>query len=142
MNERGKPGRPTLLTPEVQEKVCDALRGGNFRSVAARAAGISVRTMMEWLTEGEANPQSPHGNFRAAVMEAEGDAERKMVEVIMRAAENDPKHGEWWLSHRHAARWAEKKKLAVSGHLEDRPAEKLPKERLIQLLETFDTSDD
>jgi hypothetical protein len=66
----------------------------------------------------------------------------KTVRAIMLAAESDPKHGEWWLSHRHAARWAEKKKLAVSGHLEDRPAEKLPKERLIELLEKFEASDD
>ncbi len=142
MTERIKRGRPSLLTPEVQAKVCDALSGGNFRSVAARAAGISVRTLMEWMTDGEANPTSPHGIFRAAVIGAEADAEMKTVRAIMLAAEADPKHGEWWLSHRHAARWAEKKKIAVSGHLEDRPAEKLSKDRLLELLENLESGHD
>lgn len=33
-------GRPTKLTPEVQEKMLVAIRGGNYREVASQWAGI------------------------------------------------------------------------------------------------------
>lgn len=141
MSEGGKVGRPSKLTEEAQAKVCEALKGGNFRIVAARFAGVSPRTLRDWMAEGKKNPDSPEGDFRRAVIEAEGEAETKMVKLIMVAAESDPKHGEWWLSHRHAARWAEKKNVKLSGHIEDRPLDKLPRERLLQLLDNLGTDD-
>jgi len=34
-----KPGRPTKLTPEVQEEVCNAVRAGNYMETAAALRG-------------------------------------------------------------------------------------------------------
>ncbi len=133
--KKGKAGRPTKLTPETQERVCAALRTGNFRSVAARHAEISYRTFMDWMTEGRAKPDSPEGDFRRAVLRAEGDAELRAVEFVMKAAESDPKHAEWWLSHRHAVRWAEKKNLKMSGKVETGPLKDIPTDRLLAALE-------
>jgi hypothetical protein len=75
-------------------------------------------------------------------MEAEGEAEIRMVRLIMNAATSDPKHGAWWLSHRHAERWAEKKNVKMSGEVGVRPLEKLSGERITELLETLEVSDD
>lgn len=132
-------GRPTKLDEDVQERVCEALRQGNFRSVAANYAGISQRTLREWMAAGRAEKEGPHRDFRRAVLEAEGEAERKAVALVMRAAESDPKHAEWWLTHRHAERWAENRKVKVSGEVKTSPLEKVSTERLVELAGDGDT---
>ncbi len=137
----GGPGRPSKLTPEVQEKICRALRGGNFRSTAAWYAGISPRTLQAWMAEGETNPDSPEGNFCAAVIESEKGAEIDAVETIIAAGKSDPKHFQWWLSHRHSARWAEKKNVKMSGSVDLRPLEGVSPEKLAKLLDGPDDSD-
>ncbi len=45
-------GRTTILTPDITKKVTDAVRAGAYLSVAARYAGISYATMMNWLKRG------------------------------------------------------------------------------------------
>lgn len=135
MSDGGNPGRPSKLTPEVQERVCHALERGNFRSVAARYAGISPRTLREWMATGESNPDSPEGNFRRAVMGAEVAAETKLVEAIMLAAESDPRHGQWLLAHRHSSRWADKRNLKLSGEVRTGPLSSIPDSRLLELAE-------
>lgn len=110
-----KAGRPPKLTEEVQARIVQALSGGNFRTVAASWAGIGVRTLREWLAKGHAAPRSKYGQFRRAVLEAEKAAEIRAVALVMKAAAEDAKHAEWWLTHRHASRWAEKRKLQLDA---------------------------
>jgi hypothetical protein len=136
------PGRPVKLTDEIQERICKALRGGNFRGPAAYWAGISPRTFRDWMLAGKENPDGEMGNFRRAVIEAEQAAEIRAVRLIMKHAKGDAKHAEWWLSHRHAERWAEKKNVKMSGEVGVRPLEKLSGERITELLETLEVSDD
>lgn len=112
-----KSGRPSKLTPETQEKICLALRGGNFRSTAAQWAGVSYRVFLEWMKVGSERPKSRHGAFRAAVIEAEKAAEIHAVGLIVKAAAKDPKHAEWWLSHRHSERWADKARMQMRAEL-------------------------
>lgn len=45
-------GRPTELTAPVQATICDALRRGCYYETAAALAGISVRTLRNWLRAG------------------------------------------------------------------------------------------
>ena len=52
-------GRPVKLTPEIQQRLCDALRAGNTREAAAQYAGIARSTLYEWLGA-DATP-STHG---------------------------------------------------------------------------------
>ncbi len=138
----GKAGRPTKLTPEIQQRIVDALKSGNFRVSAARWGGVAFRTFSEWMASGEAEPDGKWGEFRRAVIEAEESAEIRAVALIMKAALTDAKHAEWWLSHRHSVRWAEKKNVKMSGEVGVRPLEKLSGERITELLETLEVSDD
>lgn len=111
-------GRPTKMTPEVQDKILTALRAGNFRQVAAQYAGISQRTLREWMQQGERRPKSAHGRFRRQLIEAEKSAEMRMVAMVMKAATGDARHAEWWLERKANARWGrerhEKEKEAVA----------------------------
>ena len=98
-------GRPTKLTSEVADKICQALKAGNWREVAAQWAGIGERTFREWMAKGEDDPDGIHGDFRRRVLEAEQQAEIRMVALVMKAAENDPRHAEWWLERKNPGRW-------------------------------------
>lgn len=44
-------GRPTLRTPKVVEKLCEALSHGLSNEDSAAIAGIGVRTLYEWLED-------------------------------------------------------------------------------------------
>jgi len=47
-------GRRSILTPELQGRIVDALRLGNYDSTACQYAGISPATFYDWLNRGEA----------------------------------------------------------------------------------------
>lgn len=97
--------RPSALTPEVQELICEAIRAGNYREVAAVWAGVSVRTVQHWCTLGRRVPDGPHGVFLRAVLQAEKDAEMEMVGVVFTAAKADPDHAWKWLERKYGQRW-------------------------------------
>jgi hypothetical protein len=100
-------GRPTLLTKDIQELICQCIREGNYREVAAEWAGISKRTLRYWLAAGrKEKPGEPHYIFLHAVLEAERAAEMEMVAAVMRAAAQEPKHAQWWLERKFPERWA------------------------------------
>jgi len=109
-------GRPTKLTPEVADKICQAIAGGNYREVAAAWAGIGERTLREWMQRGE-SPRSRYHDFRRRVLEAEQAAEIRAVGLIMASAAKDPKHAQWWLQRKHPERWGRKDRLQaeISG---------------------------
>ena len=105
--------RQTKLDDEVQKKICDALKLGNFRQTAAKAAGISLRTFTHWMKLGKDRNNKPFLAFRRAVLEAETMAEMRAVGLIVQKAAEDPKHAQWWLTHRWPERWAEKTRLRM-----------------------------
>jgi hypothetical protein len=45
--------RPTALTPDVQGRVVDAIRGGVTLKEAAAYAGVTDRTILNWMRRGE-----------------------------------------------------------------------------------------
>lgn len=115
--KRRKAGRPTRFVPEVKAKVIEALEGGNFRNVACGYAGISYEVMKQWIAKGRSDRKGSYYDFYRAVIEAEKTAEIKSVKLIMQAAVIDPRHAQWWLSHRWPQRWADKTRVRteVSG---------------------------
>jgi hypothetical protein len=51
------PGRPSKLTPEIQDRICASLRAGNFAVVACQAAGISESTLLQLAGAGQARSE-------------------------------------------------------------------------------------
>ena len=94
------------LTQEVEDRILAALRAGNFRDPASRAAGITRRTLVRWLAAGRDHPRSRFGRFRRAVLEAEKDAEANALNVIIGAGPEDWKAAAWFLERRFPHRWA------------------------------------
>lgn len=112
-------GRPPKLTPEVQERICQALRAGNYRNVAARFAGVSVSALKEWYRDGKSlsakGRKGPHLDFYRAVNKAEADAEILVVGQLMKAAQHDSRAMAFWLERKHPGRWGRTDRLKVTG---------------------------
>lgn len=68
------------------------------------------------MNAGEAQTSGKFRDFRKAVIEAEKAAEIRAVALVMQAAQNDPRHAEWWLSHRWPERWGEKTRIRAQIH--------------------------
>lgn len=114
MKRRG-PGRPPKLSPEVVDKLCQALSAGNYRNVAAEWAGISQSTLRHWMQTGKEQKAGPYRDFRRRVLEAEKAAEIRAVGLVMQAAKDDARHAEWWLERKFNARWGRKDTTKLTG---------------------------
>jgi hypothetical protein len=122
-------GRPTKLTPQVQEKIVSAMRAGNYFVAACRYAGISDGTGRKWMAWGDGRaygeggelPEDvePYRAFRAAVREAEGAAEVELVAQIRSKVPDVPSVGLEVLSRRHPERWGRNRvEVEHSGGIE------------------------
>lgn len=78
-----KIGRPTLYSPKVVAKIVAAIKLGNTKEDAARAAGISGDTFFTW--------QGKHPAFALQVEAAVDAVKPKLVGTVHRAAFK----GEW-----------------------------------------------
>lgn len=111
--------RPTKLTPEVQQKICDALKAGNYFETACEHAGIDRRTGYEWLERGEGRNKNRASNaefaqFAHAVRLSETEAEMHAVETWKSAFGTDWRAAKDFLARRFPKRWQERKTLSVA----------------------------
>lgn len=116
--ESGKP----KYTPEVHRQIVDALKVGAFKKHAANAAGISERTLADWLQWG-AEGREPYVELLRDVEQAiAADAVRNQT-IISKAAAGEHA-GDW-----KAAAWNLERKFPrlygsmASGH-DQVPADK------------------
>jgi transposase-like protein len=80
-------GRPSKLTPELQEQIVKDVKQGNFIEIAAERAGVHRTTVFRWLREAEeGHPDPNRQKFRFAIIEARAEAEATMVALVRRAA--------------------------------------------------------
>lgn len=110
---KSKGGRPSKLTPAVQQLVVDALLAGNYLHVAAGYAGVHRDTLDHWLRRGREDREagkgrSRYGRFSDAVEKAMAEAEVRLVATIAAAAPKDWRAAARILAARHPERWAER----------------------------------
>lgn len=87
-------GRPSKLTPEVQEKICEGIRMCLPFELAVQRVGIHKDTFYEWLKRGKAE-EGIYSAFSDAVKKAEADAALESLAIIKRAAlGHTPKKGQ------------------------------------------------
>ena len=80
-------GRPTKLTPEVQQVICDSIRQGLPYKAASQLAGIHDTTRIEWRKRGERAKSGLYYEFANALSQAEAEAQQAMVAVVREAAQ-------------------------------------------------------
>lgn len=90
-----KGGRPSKLTPDVQDEICLALRTGSFAEPAALYAGVAKATFYSWLDRGrkdrEAGRNSTYRGFLDAVERASAQAEVFAVGQLYSAINPPPR---------------------------------------------------
>lgn len=110
-------GRKTILNPQLQSRIVEGLRLGNYVEDVCKAVGISKQTYYDWRKKGE-NGESPYVEFLDAVEEAEADAITDALETVKFAAKvnKDWRAAAWFLERRHA-KWAKQEKVEVAGNV-------------------------
>lgn len=104
-HRRRRPGRPTLLAPGVRDVLLEAVRAGNRPATAARLAGLSPKTLDEWLRRGrseDVRPATP--DYRQLVDDvelAQAQAEARAVDIIAKAMRRNPRWAVWYLENVH-----------------------------------------
>jgi hypothetical protein len=111
--------RPTKLTSEIVDKICTAIRAGNYAKIAAGMAGISESTYYSWLEQAKKPDAEPEFlEFLESIERAEADAEVAAVIRIRQAADNGTWQAAGWLLERkHGERWGRNDKIRqeISG---------------------------
>ena len=90
-------GQPTKLTNERRATICQAIRLGNFKHVAAHLAGIGESTLKAWVQKGEGEwtdsrtgkqpaAKEPYESFVLEFRDAECEAEARAVAVVEEAS--------------------------------------------------------
>ena len=82
--------RPTKFTKERANKIIQYVRDGNFKTTAARAAGVETRTLDRWIEAGKAGKNKELKLFCLALDKAEADAEDAAVKRWIKHQDKSP----------------------------------------------------
>ena len=127
---RRRPGRPTKLTPQVQQRIVTALAAGNYPMVAVEYGGIDYSTFRNWMNRGEEALESrsrrrsdaPFIEFFLAIRQTETEAEVGAVARLRQHFEKNAAPIQWWLERRHRERWAPPRQVDAEGKAADESA--------------------
>lgn len=110
-------GRPSKLTPELQERILQLIRKGNYIEVACAAVGIDKSTYYKWLQRGQQAKSGKYFDFFIAAKKAEREAETAFLDRIREAAfkDKDWKAAAWYLERKYPERWGRKERHEVTG---------------------------
>ncbi len=114
--------RRTKLTPELQERICQIIRSGNYRVTACQAVGIHPDTFNDWMKK----KRQPYLRFSEAVRAAEADCERVLVQIVLGEAieKKNWKAALEMLSRKFPANWA-RKQWSGDMDADGKPTEKV-----------------
>jgi hypothetical protein len=106
--------RKTKLTPQVQGRIVQAIRSGNYANVAARYAGIDERSYFGWMQRGEREGSGIYFQFFLAIKDAESAAEVEAVAQVRLAARESWQAAMTWLERKFPERWGRRERIDVS----------------------------
>jgi hypothetical protein len=124
MAGKGKLGRSSKLTDELQKQLVDAFELGATDKIACGAYGLGLTTYYKWMREGDS--ESDDGfktgrkvKFRQAVMRAKSNGDVELLAIVRNSAARDPKGGKLaleLLARRHPEAFAGSKTVRHAGH--------------------------
>jgi hypothetical protein len=106
--------RPTKFTPELQKKICDAIRAGAYIETAAAYAGIDKTTLYDWLRRSARDKSGIYTGFSHAVEKALAEAEMRDLIIIGKAAEENWQAAAWRLERKFPDRWGRKDRVSAT----------------------------
>jgi len=113
------------LTPEVQDKITEALRIGAYAKVAARYAGVGETTFYTWMERGAeddaAGKDTKYRAFRESIKDAEALAEVRACGIISNAMGESWQAAGYYLERKFPTRWSRHERREHSGTLQVAP---------------------
>lgn len=111
-------GRPTKLTPQLQDELCRVIAVGNYLETACAYVGLSCETVRSWMRRGARQKRGVYRDFLAAIKKAMAQAEVRDVATIVQASSESWQAAAWRLERKHWKRWGRKDKVQseVSGN--------------------------
>ena len=106
-------GRLSKLTSKVEETIVQAIRAGNYASVAAEYAGVSESTFYNWLRRGREESEGPFRSFHDAVRGAERESEVRAVAIVQKHMDGNWQAAMTFLERKHPERWGRRDQLRV-----------------------------
>ena len=103
-------GRPDALTPEKQERLCTAIRAGNYYQAACNYAGVHYASFRRWMAKGKKAKQGRFRSFCEAIRKAEADAEVTIVAQWRQQIPENWQAARDFLGRRFPERWGPKEK--------------------------------
>jgi transposase-like protein len=101
-------GRPSKITPELEEAVLRALEGGADMALAARVAGVARSTLYRHMDHNE--------SFAELAEEARNVADSKVVESLFsQAVSGNTTAMIFWLKNRRPEEWRDRQQVEHSG---------------------------
>jgi transposase-like protein len=107
--------RPTKLSPELQQRIVQALSAGAYVETAAAMAGVSKQTLYSWLKRGADQAQGPFREFLDAVEKAQAEAEVRDIALIAKAAQTQWQAAAWRLERKFPEKWGRKTRVEHTG---------------------------
>lgn len=100
------------LTPELQEKFCDAIENGDSILGACGYVGIDESTYYKWMKKAEeAKGRSKFVKFKECVDKAKAKALHNFEQVITRASTEHWQAAAWMLERRHPNMYGKRDKI-------------------------------
>jgi hypothetical protein len=115
MSEDATRGRPLLLTPELQRRLCGSVRTGVPMSTSCQLVGVDYSTVRRWLGLGKKENEGVFHDFYLAFTRAKAVAERRLVKTIVTAGPEDWKAAAWLLERRHPDKYGKTTRTEISG---------------------------
>lgn len=115
------------LTPEVQQRIINALRAGNYVETASHLAGVGRASVYRWIERGRAalereeagdtltDDEERYAVFAQEVEEARAAAMARNVTLVNTAAQTTWQAAAWWLERTNPQMWGRHLRAEVSG---------------------------
>lgn len=100
----------TKFNDERTQQILADLSDGQTRACAAARAGITDRTMQNWMARGRRG-EEPFASFVSSVKKAERDAEALAVGEIRKAGKKNWTAYAWWLERKFPESWGKDTEL-------------------------------
>jgi transposase-like protein len=109
----------TVLSPQVEQAILEALRAGYFRSDAATHGGVDPRTLRTWMRKGRTG-DPVYSEFARRALAAELEGKDKLVCKVKAGALEDWRAAAWLLEQRWKAQFAARVKVIHATIKEER----------------------
>lgn len=94
-------GRPSKFSKPVRDRIIQAIGAGCTYDLAADYAGISRKTLWDWLKKGQDPKNKEYVTFRTDIKRAEAEGAISNLGTIKQASVKDWKAAAWLLERRH-----------------------------------------